>query len=457
MAQKESSSEPIVKEDKASWELSTLNCEDCKFDDCKSLEKIIQILSQYEQWLYNEANKDINCISNVLNKSFASYAKRNLIHHYQHIKDMGYNMSMNNILCTRSLSNCIPFSRHRRDNHDNYEQLYFTKDIKEILIQKMLDQIHLYLYHPLSDRKSDDKQSKDDMNRFGTNKQSTFMDQNEEIKYNDQHQEEQQNNIDIDEEEENKYDNDDEEQEEEEEEKKDEEEEKNESKPYLSVDIVDLEKDAYSFGQQFFYWDYYRDHKWFILPKYDNFKDELINNDICKISQYVWDIEYENALDKKEDDDRVKQLRSNGEFEYKYKIDKDIQITMDHLLSLLFYCNTNDLQKAFSSTYRRLVSVNELDEEFKHRHCNYYWFGRLLRECIEVFGMIMVDDKLALYHGLDHPLYFTEMIAKFYSPTSTSTNRMVAAQFAGFVYVLCFCVFVFVRFIVCFLFVFVIV
>ena len=48
-----------------------------------------------------------------------------------------------------------------------------------------------------------------------------------------------------------------------------------------------------------------------------------------------------------------------------------------------------------------------------------------------MFGNVMVDDKLSLYHGIDHPLYFDKMIAKFYGPTSTSKKKIIAAEFAG--------------------------
>ena len=62
-----------------------------------------------------------------------------------------------------------------------------------------------------------------------------------------------------------------------------------------------------------------------------------------------------------------------GEFEDKHGIEDGKRIDMDHLLSLLFYCNTDQLQNIFSSTYRR--NGNESDKSFKQTHRNFYHFG----------------------------------------------------------------------------------
>eukprot|EP01084_Bolivina_argentea_P137017 241313_1 len=104
---------------------------------------------------------------------------------------------------------------------------------------------------------------------------------------------------------------------------------------------------------------------------------------------------------------------------------------MNHLIAILFYCNTNELQNRFSSTYRPLNQLKESNIEFKKRHSHYFYFGKYLREMVEVFGNVLVDDELIFYHGIDHPLYFSKLIAKLFCPTSTSKNRGIAAHFAG--------------------------
>ena len=365
----------------AALESSHTNCEECNINNCKCLQRILNILTQYQQWLYSD---HVESISSLINDS---YSMQHIFRDYKHIKEINYNIDS----CPQSLSKCIPNDRHRRDNYNNYKQLYFTKEIKEILIQKLLDQIHLFLYHPLSNNQSD----KSSNHRFITNKQNVIEVATETKEKNGDHEEV----------EEKKY-----------------------TEP-INMDIEVIEKDAYNFGQQFFYWDYYKTHPWFITKKYENLQEELLNNELCTMEKIVWDMEYENAMDKFEYDERLKALRSIGEFEDRYLIADGETIDVNHLLPLLFYCNTDELQRVFSSTYRR--NGNESDDIFRHRHRNFYHFGRLLRETVECYGDVLVDDGLVLYHGIDHPLYFEKMIAKFYSPTSTTKDMAIAAQFAG--------------------------
>eukprot|EP01084_Bolivina_argentea_P159526 277819_1 len=352
-------------------------CDECNIADCFALKRLVQSNTQYEEWLYKEKNKEANSLANALNKSLNSYTMKDISKDYNHIKQHRYNLPSINTSCCYTSSDCIPIKRHQRDT--NAKQTYHNENIKEIVMQKIFDQIHLYLYHPFTEDHNKQNQ------RFGTAISNENENKNEEEK------------IEYFEETKNK---------------------------------IDLEKDAYNFGQQFFYWEYYKNNHWFIkTPKYENFKQELMENDIYKIELFDWELEYKNAMDKLAENDRIKALRSNDEFKEQYNIDKNVVVTLYHLLAILFYCNTDTLQNRFSSTYRRLK--NETDYEFKYRHSHYFHFGKYLRELIEVFGDILVDDQLSLYHGINQPLFFKRMIGKFYGPTSTSKNKIIAAQFAG--------------------------
>eukprot|EP01084_Bolivina_argentea_P248398 415484_1 len=60
-------------------------------------------------------------------------------------------------------------------------------------------------------------------------------------------------------------------------------------------------------------------------------------------------------------------------------------MSINHLISLMTYCNFSGLAKAFTETFRR--NENETNLALKERHRNFYYLGRLLRECCECFGM----------------------------------------------------------------------
>ena len=117
-----------------------------------------------------------------------------------------------------------------------------------------------------------------------------------------------------------------------------EEEKQEEEEKYPNIDEIKQDEDdnivhdVYNFGQQYFYWTHYRNHHWFITPKYDNLKDELWNNDIYAIDPYIWNLENQNADDKLKDDEKVKEMKSNNEFKDKYEILKVLE-----LLKIIYY------------------------------------------------------------------------------------------------------------------------
>ena len=105
---------------------------------------------KYEEWLYHEQSKDSNSFSNILDE----YSTKNIFNDYKHIKQENYTSMLTNKSCSDSLLNCIPLNRHKRDNIKHCDKDYSTKNIKEIIMQKMFDQIHLFIYHPLSNDKN---------------------------------------------------------------------------------------------------------------------------------------------------------------------------------------------------------------------------------------------------------------------------------------------------------------
>ena len=84
-------------------------------------------------------------------------------------------------------------------------------------------------------------------------------------------------------------------------------------------------------------------------PRYDGLKQELLNNDICCIDAESWEREHAHATIRLSEDERVKQLRANDIFWSKYYIAPGVAVTLQHVLAILFYCNTDALQKALDA------------------------------------------------------------------------------------------------------------
>ena len=118
-------------------------CEECTSKDCKSLGRIIKISNAYDLWIENNTGNDEDNIINILKSSFEFISHEQIINDYNHIKHKKYNLSSSD--CNQSSSSqCISLTHHKRNNNMNLEVIHGTSDIKEILFQKMLDQIHIY-------------------------------------------------------------------------------------------------------------------------------------------------------------------------------------------------------------------------------------------------------------------------------------------------------------------------
>eukprot|EP01083_Nonionella_stella_P247144 857235_1 len=142
----------------------------------------------------------------------------------------------------------------------------------------------------------------------------------------------------------------------------------------------------YSFGQQFYYWDYfkkdthrhhgYERNEWYIPPKYGSLKNELVNNQLAIITKAQWNAQYEKVT-KHHKTKYCKQITAQPsgagrmhDLDSGVKgygmigagicgISEGTQITLQHLMAVSSYCAFSHLCSRFSETYRRLYDANE--------------------------------------------------------------------------------------------------
>ena len=81
----------------ATWDLSCVICENCDIDNCKYLQNTIQILQEYQSWLYHEENKLQNTVTQLMDK--LSISNKVILKYYNHIKENDYYISNDNLLC----------------------------------------------------------------------------------------------------------------------------------------------------------------------------------------------------------------------------------------------------------------------------------------------------------------------------------------------------------------------
>eukprot|EP01084_Bolivina_argentea_P058113 106111_1 len=159
-----------------------------------------------------------------------------------------------------------------------------------------------------------------------------------------------------------------------------------------------------------------------VTPKYSSLKDEMINNGITSITVEKFDNEYTKA-----------KIHFNSNYCKTRYIKYRHGFTLHHILSLIIYCNCDNLQHQFSKTYR----------ENWHQHNEFYHLGKFLQSSVQSFGDETTLYNYApgapvydFYHGAQGSLLFPYWTivsrgAVLNCPVSTSSVFAVAANFAN--------------------------
>eukprot|EP01084_Bolivina_argentea_P104903 187813_1 len=150
-----------------------------------------------------------------------------------------------------------------------------------------------------------------------------------------------------------------------------------------------------------------------IKPKYSTLKEELISNEIKPISVDQFEAEYNKA-----------EIYLNSEYRKKYYSN----ITKQHLLALMIYCNFDALQNKFSKTYRENIET----------HTSFGHLGQLLKTLCRKFGTAVggYHNKShihAFYHGIGERVLFPKIIndVQIFCPLSTTSSLQVAMNFTN--------------------------
>eukprot|EP01084_Bolivina_argentea_P015295 28591_1 len=247
---------------------------------------------------------------------------------------------------------------------------------------------------------------------------------------------------------------------------------KNRRRRYITNKSTQVAKFKFSMGFRFFYWNYYKNNRtmkddahlwsqtylgsppanrgyfvtdWYVAIKYQNLKEELLNNGICHILLAQWDNLMIKAAKHKQTNTVREIFCPRQTTAVCYDLMYQCVMTLSHLVAQMVYCNYDTLQSKFSETYRLstelssttetyCLSINETYASLKHRHSEYHFMGKLLRENVECFGMSMYDCdgvRVRLYHGLDQIFTFSTVAPYIKGPMSSTTDYAVAVNFAG--------------------------
>ena len=171
---------------------------------------------------------------------------------------------------------------------------------------------------------------------------------------------------------------------------------------------------------------------WYIEPKHGSMKEEILNpsnRDSINI------IQYQSVLTK-----AVHQYKAIGHtihgaipgWQIVYNLPTGSKISLQHIFAVMVYTDFTNLSAAFSATYRKLTTT-ESDRKWKSRHREYAHFARLLREAVECWGTFIEDvpHLTKFYHGISRRMVFKHFMARFCGPTSCSLRLDIATTFAS--------------------------
>eukprot|EP01084_Bolivina_argentea_P164970 286718_1 len=217
----------------------------------------------------------------------------------------------------------------------------------------------------------------------------------------------------------------------------------------LNAHTTVKQEQIYSFGYNFRYnYNSYKgydeethgtlDHSILVKAKHNCLKQEMIQNMLFRVTLAQFNNEYGKA-EIYCASNHCKSLvpiktQDKPAFGYpvSYKYDTNIpllSVQSDYIVSLMFYCNYDALQRRFSRTYR--------ENEGKD-HSMVYWMGRCLKRLVAIYGRTNGRTTRVFYHGINKQLLLaqycsgTDYGSEFdvYCPLSTSLSKSVATNFA---------------------------
>ena len=406
------------------------------------------ILNAYQYY----TNPDETDIANIYSLIDDNYDDVQLLNDFNHLtrfhatefEDI-YNVLLSNVYDDQpcDLSLCLCLRRNRRNRADEKENidLYRCDDVGDIISYQIIDRIHCHYFHSFDTGyklfRKDIENIKSEIEPIEDEKEHGNSDPNLKNKYIQKLVEKAKylkdnsklNNI------------------------------ESHNKFITKENKVD---DLYQFGYRFFYHKYYKNNRDFarpydpiiplskleniiehipantgyclddlyVAPKYKNLKEELTKNRLCAVNKTAMVYLLEKATIKMQTDYVKSMSCARGESAKYYEMKSNQPLSEDHVLAAMVYCNYTALQGIFTQTYWK-QSGDELLDDLKKRHSNYYWLGRRLKECVECFGMDHNNQlKYRFYHGINKKMQFKSLFAYMKGPCSTTTDFAVAARFS---------------------------
>eukprot|EP01084_Bolivina_argentea_P020279 37728_1 len=188
------------------------------------------------------------------------------------------------------------------------------------------------------------------------------------------------------------------------------------------------------------WWNYWSHGSYFdsqlkeVSPYYGSLKEEIIASGFVSITQW-----YEKIFFKAQQlihTNEAKIVKLNKWIAPKWGLSINAIIAVSNLISIICYCDWSKLSTHFSGTFRK-NSMFEPIELVKQRNSKYYYFGKLLAETANLFGICgaflgeeYTWERGPFFCGINCVLNIPSFAMTFTGPNSTTKQIEVAMNFA---------------------------
>eukprot|EP01084_Bolivina_argentea_P168725 292538_1 len=169
---------------------------------------------------------------------------------------------------------------------------------------------------------------------------------------------------------------------------------------------------------------------------YSDLKQEIISNKIHELDITTFNNAYQKAVKLMTSSNYVKCIKCTEKewcLPYWYEVEYESLLTINHILSIIFYCDYDQLSTDFSTSFRKNKKF-EMLSSIKKRNSNYYYLSKYIRETVECYGQCALSRNSLLgpfYTGMNVLLNIPSLAIRLCSPTSTSIHIEVAIKFSG--------------------------
>ena len=180
----------------------------------------------------------------------------------------------------------------------------------------------------------------------------------------------------------------------------------------------------FNFGQEFNYWqDGFTNS---IIPIYNTLKQELLNNNISKLSKSDYYALYSQCDGLVKAKKHKLLARDIGHRNQTYGIEAGKEITINHVIAIKLYTDYGAIASEFKLHCRK-CNENEPINELMERNSEIANWCRYLREACLFYGSDMGDD--IFYTRMTNKLIFEAMRQKIECPMSATTQLTLVLDF----------------------------